>query len=359
MNNEEKKLNEQQETYQEEAKTQLVPTTNEVSSLEMISKKLHQSGLFTHLKNPYQALAVVEYGRELGVPPMAALQTMAVINGRICVEAKLMLAQFQKNGGVIEVLERNKNICRIRFTFGKNVQEVSFSIEDAKRIGLTNKDNWVKYPEEMLFWRCIAKGVRSTAPGVMMGAYTIEEMTEGEAVDIEQLQQKIDNIEPQPETQPTTESTIEPYTVDNENNESTKPIEPKKITVKQRNLIYLRASEAKVTDEQLHEYIKKNFNKDSVKDLNNEEMDKLLQDLEKTKQEYKKLRQRFDELVNQLSDKDKEQVLELIKKFNKKIKTLNGVGLLDIKQLKEIVKTILEVNKDGSDDIRGTKNTNN
>lgn len=177
----------EQDKQQVERSISLLPQKSEIPVLEVIAEKLFKSGLFVHLKNPYQALAVIEYGRELDIPPMAALQTMAVINGRICVEAKVMLAQFQRHGGKIEVLERNKERCRIKFNFFGSEQVVSFTLEDAKRMGLLDKDNWRKYPEEMLFWRCVAKGVRATAPGVMLGVYTIEEMTEGAAVSIEDL----------------------------------------------------------------------------------------------------------------------------------------------------------------------------
>lgn len=325
---ENKELNKElKEIKEQETQIQLLPTKDEVSSLEMIAQKLHQSGLFTHLKNPYQALAVVEYGRELGIPPMAALQSMAVINGKICVESKLMLAQFQKQGGVIEVLKRTKEACKIRFIFGKNIQEVEFTIEDAKRIGLDKKDNWVKYPEEMLFWRCIAKGVRSTAPGVMLGAYTIEEMTEGEATTVEELKQNQQN---QPQ-----ENTIIEYKEQPQEEPKTQEIQeqPKKepqpqnteykdrtINVKQRNLIYIRASEAGVSDKEIHEIIKKEFNKDSVRSLNNKEMDELLNIIRVYKEIRQNLIEKFKEKAKNI---DKDQLLEKLKKYNKRIKDID------------------------------------
>lgn len=152
----------------------LVPSAENILKL---SKALYLSGMFPNVKNEYGALAIIEYGRELGIQPVIALQTMSVISGRICMEAKTMMAMAERNGIIIEILEKTKQISRVRFTKkGKEPFIETFEIKDAERMGFLKKSNWQLYPEEMLFWRCISKGLRAYDPGSILGLYSNEEM---------------------------------------------------------------------------------------------------------------------------------------------------------------------------------------
>jgi len=155
--------------------------------VEKVAEKLFRSGLFTHLKNPAQAVAIVEYGRELGVAPMQALSMMAIINGKLAMSSQLMLALVKRHGCDVKIVEQNSKICQIKFIRDGKEYNVSFTMEEAKRMGLADKDNWKKQPENMLFWRAVSKAIRYHAPDLMLGVYTIEEMTEGKATTPEEL----------------------------------------------------------------------------------------------------------------------------------------------------------------------------
>ena len=54
--------------------------------------------------------------------------------------------------------------------------KVEWTMERAKNAQLTGKDNWRKYPRQMLKARVISEGVRMTYPGVAVGLYTPEEV---------------------------------------------------------------------------------------------------------------------------------------------------------------------------------------
>jgi hypothetical protein len=102
---------------------------------------------------------------------------MSVIKGRIAIESKALLSIAIKGGVKVQVIEKTREKSRLRFTReGYGTHEETFSMEDAKRAGLNTKDVWRQYPEEMLYWRCVAKGLRVIAPDLILGLYTKEEM---------------------------------------------------------------------------------------------------------------------------------------------------------------------------------------
>jgi len=60
-----------------------------------------------------------------------------------------------------------------------------FTLEDAKRAGLADADNYRKYPKAMLFSRCMSAGARAMFPDVLAGMYTPEELGEPVVVDVQ------------------------------------------------------------------------------------------------------------------------------------------------------------------------------
>lgn len=60
-----------------------------------------------------------------------------------------------------------------------------FTIEDARRAGLLDKDNWKRYPRSMLFARALTAGARWYTPDLFDGpAYTPDELDEQPPLDI-------------------------------------------------------------------------------------------------------------------------------------------------------------------------------
>jgi len=58
---------------------------------------------------------------------------------------------------------------------------VDWDMQRAKEAGLTGKDNYKKFPRQMLRARVISEGVRAVYPGVLQGMYTPEEVGEFDA----------------------------------------------------------------------------------------------------------------------------------------------------------------------------------
>lgn len=168
----------------------------EFDKLIMIAEKLFKSGLFIHLDNPEQAVAVIEYGREIGVPPMQSLQMMAVIKGKLCMQSQLMLALVRKKGCDIKILVQNDSLCRIDFIRDGVHHEVEFTYKEAQALNLAHKENWKMQQANMIFWRCISKAVKRHASDLILGAYLIEEISEGEYTTVSELSRNKEVPEP-------------------------------------------------------------------------------------------------------------------------------------------------------------------
>lgn len=171
---------------------EIVKSNNVINSMEDVERAacaMSASGFFPDSKQAAQAIVKVLAGRELGFGAFASMTGVAVIQGKPVIGANLLAAAVKQTGKYnYRVLEHTEQVCKIAFYEGKihsdNCVGVStFTMDDARAAGLTNKDNWKKYPRNMLFARAIANGQKWYAPDVFNGVtvYTPDEM--GENVD--------------------------------------------------------------------------------------------------------------------------------------------------------------------------------
>ncbi len=144
------------------------------------------------IKTPEQAVAIILLGRELGIPTMAALGTINVIQGKPAVSPQLMLALIYRSKlhEIIDVEEETETRCVVLMKRkGQPEHRETFTIEDARKITTTewvdgkktqsvlaDKYNWRSMPKTMLKWRAIAACARVVFPDVVLGLYTPEEM---------------------------------------------------------------------------------------------------------------------------------------------------------------------------------------
>jgi len=127
------------------------------------------------------ALAVI-YGSELGVSPMAALQNIAVINGKPSVWGDLMLALCMASPLCLYVKEwfegegdERVAWCETRRRGYENATRGRFGVDDAKRAGLWGKDTYKAYPDRMLQNRARGFALRDAFPDVLRGVISAEE----------------------------------------------------------------------------------------------------------------------------------------------------------------------------------------
>lgn len=195
-------------------------TLEETMSLGTV---LVKSGYFKDARDASQAVVKVLAGREMGFGPIASMQGINIIQGQPSIGANLLGAAVKRtNKYNYRVVHLDNDHAELAFfENGQEVGRSTFSMDDAQRAGLNNKQNWKQWPRNMLFSRALSNGTRWYCPDVFGGVtpYTPEELgaevdEEGQVIDVTPTtveapeQQPADNIKAEPEPTETNGSAI-------------------------------------------------------------------------------------------------------------------------------------------------------
>jgi hypothetical protein len=193
-----------------------------MADLYMVAQRIAISGLAPKdFNTPERVFVALEMGLELGLPMMAALRSIAVVNGRPSIYGDAALALVRASGVCDYYLEIASNTethalaeqlavaleyddRQLTKTIRLKIAEASvrmnrqaedfgytsisrrsgavtsivrrFTIADAKRGGLWGKSGpWTQYPERMLMWRSRGFNLRDNFGDILQGLYTTEE----------------------------------------------------------------------------------------------------------------------------------------------------------------------------------------
>lgn len=136
---------------------------NYESSMSLAKAFVDSGFLPASIKKPAQALAIMQMGAELGIPPMRALTGIFPIEGRPTVGAVLLLERFKERGGSVQWHESGLERAAATFTGpdGSKHRE-EFTIAEAQMAGLVRDgSNWKKHPRKMLRARVITGALRA------------------------------------------------------------------------------------------------------------------------------------------------------------------------------------------------------
>lgn len=147
-----------------------------VNEIQTMASAVAKSGLFG-IKTPEQAMALMLIAQAEGLHPAIAARDYHVIQGRPALKADAMLARFQAAGGKVKWTDYTESCVTGVFSHPQGGEvSVTWTIEQAKKLGYLSKDNWKNFPRAMLRARCISEGIRTVYPGVVVGVYTPEEV---------------------------------------------------------------------------------------------------------------------------------------------------------------------------------------
>ena len=176
----------------------LVPTS--MKEMELFAEKLSKSILVPkdYQGKPANCLVAIQWGMELGLAPLQALQNIAVINGKPSVYGDSLLAMVRADSrcmGVEETQEGGVATCIVKRKLADgSIEKVkrTFSMQQAEQAGLSNRPTWKAYPERMLQHRARGNALRDAFPDVLRGIITTEEAQDiGEPKDVTPVQEAV------------------------------------------------------------------------------------------------------------------------------------------------------------------------
>ena len=147
-----------------------------ISDLEIMANHFVKSGLFG-IRKIEEAVSLMIIAQAEGRHPGTVASEYHIIQGRPALKADAILARFQSANGKVEWHEYTDECVSGTFSHPAGGSlKVDWDMGRAKAAGLGGKDNWKKYPRQMLRARAISDGVRGVYPAVLQGFYTPEEV---------------------------------------------------------------------------------------------------------------------------------------------------------------------------------------
>lgn len=162
----------------------IVPTT--IEEVFRLASAVAKSGMAPRDMASAEKLTVaIMQGLEIGIPPMMAINKIAVVNGRPTLWGDAIPALLWSKGFKLrESFETGPAgraaVCIVVRPGGEEIERV-FSEADAKTAGLWGKQGpWKQYPDRMLQMRARGLAARDGAADVLAGIYIAEEMQDVE-----------------------------------------------------------------------------------------------------------------------------------------------------------------------------------
>ncbi len=171
-----------------------MPSVVEMNQLLDMCKVLAQAPFYQKL-GAGGVMAIYMTAKELGLPVMFALNGgLYNVDGKVTMSAQTMAMMITKAGHQAKVVTLTNEACEIHFIRSDRDEDnatfkYSFTVKDAERAGLMHKDNWKKYPRDMLFARCMSAGAKKHMSDVLMNCYVPEELE-----DIKQYDSKVISV---------------------------------------------------------------------------------------------------------------------------------------------------------------------
>ena len=128
-------------------------------------------------KKPANIIVAIQFGAEIGLPPMQSLQSVSVINGRPALWGDGALALVQGHPDFEDIQETTEGTvatCIVKRR-GRSPVMRKFSDEDAAKAGLLNKGPWTQYRNRMRQMRARGFALRDSFADVLKGISLAEE----------------------------------------------------------------------------------------------------------------------------------------------------------------------------------------
>lgn len=177
-----------------ESKQQLSLAPQNMKEALEFSSMLAKSSIIPKdfMNNAGNIMVAIQWGMELGLQPMQAMQNIAVINGRPSLWGDVVIALVKASPlceYVTETVDDKGAKCAVKRK-GEPEQVRYFTEEDAKKAGLWGKQGpWSQYPKRMMQMRARSWALRDVFPDVLRGIASAEEESDAKMLkDLEEAE---------------------------------------------------------------------------------------------------------------------------------------------------------------------------
>jgi hypothetical protein len=129
--------------------------------------------------SPEQALMLLVTGRDLGLSYSQSLRAFHVVQGKPVLSSAGMVAVCLRSGvcEYFRVVASDDTSATVEVKRrGDPARRVTFTLDDARRAGLAQRDTWKSYPSRMLLARAQAWAAREVFPDLLLGLYDEDEV---------------------------------------------------------------------------------------------------------------------------------------------------------------------------------------
>lgn len=161
----------------------LISSEKDQENLWNFSKRLASSKMVPAIfhNKTEDVFVTIIMGKELGLSPIVALNSICVIQGAVTLKVQTMnsIVRAKCPEAIIEIrIDHAKKEARVLCKRNANDlgYESFWNMEMAKQMNLSTKHNWIAQPMNMLKARALSDSLRAVFPDILMGLYAYEEM---------------------------------------------------------------------------------------------------------------------------------------------------------------------------------------
>lgn len=169
----------------------------------MLLGAMYASGYFKDMTSLSKAITKALIGQSMGMGLVQSMNSLYVIDGKVAMDSHAIRNTAVMAGYTIKTLELSEKQAVLEWSIRKDGKEEvlgtsEYTWDDATKAGLIDKQNWRKFPKDMLFARAITRGARMYANQAFANqpVYEREELVPdtGQYIDLGPLDERVDAI---------------------------------------------------------------------------------------------------------------------------------------------------------------------
>lgn len=156
----------------EKVSTDAFLQSDRLNQMMKVAQQFHKAGCFMgDVKNPEQAFVKIQAGAEMGMPPMEAMNSLYIVNGKITIWGSAMSKKLREAGWKIsfdDKVDAQGKPTGCTVTIKKDDEELSETATAQQLVALKSRA-FSFAPKEKLRWHAIAQLVKFHVPEVLGG----------------------------------------------------------------------------------------------------------------------------------------------------------------------------------------------